>query len=294
MDIHLIFNGLGNQLSQYAFFLNRRRMGQRAGMFYAFGGHNGYELERLFDLPKQPRWAMRAARLLFRIGTSRRLWTQQLADRVLSLFRVRIVFESPDYRFDPSLLKPWFGLRFLVGGWHDARYFEGAETLVRQNLRFPALDARNEEVAARIESSHSVSIHIRRGDYMSAENRRLFGDIATLPYYRKAIAEATSDARTVGHEPSFFVFSDDIDWCREALSLPNAEFVNINSGADSWKDLVLMSRCRVNILANSTFSWWAAWLNQHPQRIVFCPTRFISTDVPGQTIYPAAWRQIAA
>lgn len=293
MDIHVLFNGLGNQLSQYAFFLNKRRLGQRAWAYYAFGGHNGYELGRLFGIRQKLLWPMRAAWLLFRIGNSRRLWSKSLSDAVLGLLRVRIVFESPDYRFDPELLKPWFGLRFLVGGWHDARYFGGAEQLVRDTFSFPELDERNQMVQRRIEEAYSVSIHIRRGDYLSAENRDLFGDIATVSYYRNAIAEAMAEVQAAGFTARFFVFSDEIAWCREVLELPDAEFVNINAGTDSWKDLVLMSRCRINILANSTFSWWAAWLNRHPDKCVFCPTRFVSTALPGQTIYPATWRQIA-
>lgn len=293
MDILLLFNGLGNQLSQYAFFLNKRRLGQRVSAYYAFGGHNGYELDRLFDIRQELDWPMRCARLLFRVGNSRRLWSKPLADAVLGLFRIRIVFESPDYRFDPVLLKPWFGLRFVVGGWHDSRYFDGAEPLVRDAFRFPELDERNQAVLRRIGAAHSVSIHIRRGDYLNGENRRLFGDIATIAYYRNAITEAIGQAHAAGATPSFFVFSDDMAWCRMALQLPDAEFVNMNSGQDSWKDLVLMSHCRINILANSTFSWWAAWLNQHPDKCVFCPTRFISSDQPGQGIYPSTWRQVA-
>jgi hypothetical protein len=292
MDILLMFNGLGNQLSQHAFYLKKRRLGQCVRAYYAFGGHNGYELGRLFDIHQEMTWPMHFARLLFRVGNSRRLWSKPLADAVLGLFRIHIVYESPDYRFDAELLKPWFGLRFLVGGWHDSRYFHGIEHEVRNALRFPELDEHNLAVIRRIGASYSVSIHIRRGDYLDDENHRLFGNIATMAYYRNAIAEATAQSLAAGATPSFFIFSDDMVWCREALDLPAAEFVNINSGKDSWKDLYLMSRCRINILANSTFSWWAAWLNQQPDKIIFCPTRFISTDRPEQSIYPSTWRKV--
>jgi hypothetical protein len=293
MDIILLFNGLGNQLSQYAFLLGKRGLGQRVGAYYAFGGHNGYELDRIFDIHQESVWPMRCAKLLFRVCNSLRRLSKPLADVMLGLFRIRIVYESPDYRFDLELLRPWFGLRFFVGGWHDSRYFAGSETLVSDAFRFPELDERNQSVLRRIRSAHSVSIHIRRGDYLSGENLRLFGNIATIAYYRNAILEATAQAHGAGAKPRFFVFSDDMAWCRTALQLPDAEFVNINSGQDSWKDLALMSYCRINILANSTFSWWAAWLNQHPDKCIFCPTRFISTDQPGQSIYPSTWRQVA-
>jgi hypothetical protein len=142
-----------------------------------------------------------------------------------------------------------------------------------------------------IEDSHSVSIHVRRGDYLKGKNLELFGNIATLDYYKNAIARASA-ACNGGQSPTFFIFSDDIAWCQANLPVDNPVLVNINSGRDSWKDLALMARCKANIIANSTFSWWGAWLNDNPERQVYCPTKFISTDSGNQTIYPPSWHRI--
>ncbi len=292
MDIHILCHGLGNQLSQYAFFLNKRVLGQRAHAFYAFPEHNGYELDRSFGIREGLPWYLRFVPLAFRLGMSRRLYSARTADLLLSLLRIRIVVESRDYRFEPELLKPWFGIRILFGGWHDPQYFEGAEQRVRDAYALPMLEGKNLLVIDDIDSSHSVSIHVRRGDYLKGINREMFGDIATTRYYRNAVARVIADAARTDRAPRFFVFSDDISWCQENLEIPNAFFVSLNSGRDSWKDLVLMARCRTNIIANSTFSWWAAWLNRHPDKEVLCPTRFVNTEAPGHNIYPSPWHRI--
>lgn len=292
MDIHVLCYGLGNQLSQYAFFLNRRGLNQKAYAFYAFKQHNGYEIDRIFGLKEGLPWYMQFIRVVFRLGISRRFYSGRTADFVLSLFRIKIVTESSDYRFAPLLLKPWFGIRILFGGWHDSRYFHPSEEAIRTAYTFPELDERNQEIIRQIDASHSVSVHVRRGDYLKDKNAELFGNIATARYYRNAIDWVTKNGTPSGTVPKFFVFSDDIAWCKENLGVSDAVFVNVNSGKDSWKDMALMSRCRINIIANSTFSWWAGWLNQHPDKTVLCPTKFISTDIAGQTIYPPTWRQI--
>lgn len=292
MDIHVLCYGLGNQFSQYAFFLNRRRLNQRAHAFYAFKQHNGYELDRIFGIKEGLPWYLTFIRIGFRLGISRRFYSRRTADFVLSLFRIKIVTETGDYRFDPSLLKPWFGIRILFGGWHDSRYFHPSEEAVRNAYEFPHLDEENRKVIRLIEESQSVSIHVRRGDYLNGKNNELFGNIATANYYKNAINWVVNSVTPQAITPKFFIFSDDIAWCKEHFNVGDVVFVNVNSGKDSWKDMVLMSKCRINIIANSTFSWWAGWLNRHPDKVVLCPTKFINTDAAGQTIYPPTWHHI--
>ena len=292
MDIHILCHGLGNQLSQYAFVFARRSLNQRAHAYYAFKEHNGYELDRLFGLKEGLPWYLGFVPLVCRLGTSRRFYSERTANFILSLFRIRVVVEPNNYRFDPELMKPWFGIRIVFGGWHDWRYFQPAEPLVRKAFRFPELGPANEKTLHDIDNSHSVSIHVRRGDYLKVQNRALFGGIATADYYRNAIEWVSADAARAGKSPKFFIFSDDIAWCEDNLGLPDACYVSINRGRDSWKDMALMARCKANIIANSTFSWWAAWLNGHPDKVVLCPTKFSNPDIARQTVYPATWRHI--
>lgn len=265
---------------------------QRAYAFYAFKQHNGYELDRIFGLKEGLPWYLQFVRVVFRLGISRRFYSKRTADFVLSLFRIKVIDEAYNYEFDPSLLKPWFGIRILYGGWHDSRYFHPSEAAVRTAFSFPPLDDVNDAILQQIDAVYGVSIHVRRGDYLKGINSNLFGGIATLEYYRNAIGWAITYCKHRSLEIKFYVFSDDIDWCKQNLGLRDAVYVSGNSKTDSWKDILLMSHCRANIIANSTFSWWAAWLNQQPNKVVICPTKFINTDSPNQTIYPAAWHQI--
>jgi hypothetical protein len=292
MDIHILCHGLGNQLSQYAFVLARRSLNQRALAYYAFKEHNGYELDRLFGLKMGLPWYLKFVPLAFRLGTSRRFYSERTANFILSLFRIRVIVEPNNYRFDPELMKPWFGIRILFGGWHHWRYSQPAEPFVREAFRFPELGPNNEEILQDIDNSYSVSIHVRRGDYLKVQNRPLFGDIATPDYYRNAIAWISAHASCAGKSPKFFIFSDDIAWCEDNLGLPYACYVSINRGSDSWKDMALMARCKANIIANSTFSWWAAWLNGNSDKVVICPTKFSNSDTASQTVYPATWQHI--
>ncbi len=290
MDIHVLCYGLGNQLSQYAFYLNRQGMKQRAHAFYAFKQHNGYELHRIFGLKQGLPWYLQFIRIAFRLGISRRFYSERTANFVLSLLRIKIVVEPGTYGFDPDLMKPWSGIRILWGGWHDPRYYHPSEHLVREAYALPVLDGKNQALLQQIDGNYSVSVHVRRGDYLKGKNQELFGNLATLDYYRNAIDWTESNCG--GRVPTFFVFSDDLAWCKKHLGLKNAVFVDVNSGKDSWKDLVLMARCSVNIIANSTFSWWAAWLNSRPDKAVICPTKFVNSDTAGQTIYPSTWHHI--
>ena len=117
----------------------------------------------------------------------------------------------------------------------------------------------------------AVSLHVRRGDYLQPSVWRNTGGVCCLPYYKRAIAEMQ---RRVGGA-HFYVFSDDPEWCRANLPLDEtAVFVDWNKKADSWQDMMLMSLCRHNIICNSTFSWWGAWLNNNPGKTVLAPDRW--------------------
>ena len=101
----------------------------------------------------------------------------------------------------------------------------------------------------------------------------MYGNICTLDYYYKSIEYIINNV----NNPTFFIFSDDITWVKEKINLPNAVYVNHNIGKDSWQDMFLMSCCKHNIIANSSFSWWGAYLNNNPTKIVVSPSIFINS-----------------
>lgn len=114
---------------------------------------------------------------------------------------------------------------------------------------------------------NSVSVHIRRGDYLLRKHSKIHG-LCSLEYYLQAIQFIKSKSK----DPVFYFFSDDIPWARENFCNPSYKFVDCNSGSNSCLDLYLMSQCKHNIIANSTFSWWGAWLNRNKEKIVVAPS----------------------
>lgn len=130
----------------------------------------------------------------------------------------------------------------------------------------------------------TVSIHIRRGDYLSQQFSAGFGNCCPLAYYREAIHYM----KTYLDDITFVLFSDDMDWVKMNLPLDNAIYVDHNHGVDSWQDMYLMSMCQHNIIANSTFSWWGAWLNDNTDKIVIAPKRWWSS-IENDDVVPESW-----
>src|SRR5690606_32306903 len=139
------------------------------------------------------------------------------------------------------------------------------------------LDGRNLTLGQHVVKVNSVSIHVRRGDYVG---HPVLGGICDLAYYQKAIRSIEKKLK----DPLFVVFSNDMDWCRTHLNLPDAAFVDWNRGEQSYRDMQLMALCKNHILANSSFSWWGAWLNPANEKLVVSPKRWVKT--PG--VDPAA------
>lgn len=162
----------------------------------------------------------------------------------------------------------------LFGYFQNEKYFQKASTTIREDFEFIGTpDHKNAEIIDKIKQIESISIHIRRGDYTNPKtNLSLIG----LEYYQKAIEHIKNKINC----PEFYIFSDDIKWVKEYLDLKetNHVFVDINHGINSYRDLQLMSLCKHNIIANSSFSWWGAWLNKNPDKIVITPDTWYKGD----------------
>jgi hypothetical protein len=157
---------------------------------------------------------------------------------------------------------------YLIGYWQCERYFEDIRTLIfGEFMPAQSPDEANINTSRKIERSVSISIHVRRGDYVSNKFHSFLG----LDYYRIAVTEITKKIQ----RPDFFVFSDDPEWCRQNLDIVFPyTLVTHNSGPRAYWDITLMSRCQHNIIANSSFSWWGAWLNRNPGKIVIAPKQW--------------------
>lgn len=167
----------------------------------------------------------------------------------------------------------------LFGYFQNENYFKGFSEQLREDFAFRLpLNKKNNEIRHLIEQNTSVSIHIRRGDYTNTNSNLPILDIA---YYKKAIEYMMSQL----NNPSFFIFSDGIDWVRKNLDLSgiNHQFIDWNKNEDSYIDMQLMSLCKHNIIANSSFSWWGSWLNKNPNKLVIAPQEWYKGD---SGIYP--------
>ncbi len=160
--------------------------------------------------------------------------------------------------------------RYYWGYWQHIDYINQVEDLLRDNLIFPPIkDAENLHIQDLIQQHNSISLHVRRGDYLQEP---LFKDICTEEYYQKSIKYMLETQES----PLFIIFSNDISWCKAQFNDLNAIFVEHNSGINSFKDMQLMSKCKHHIIANSSFSWWGAWLNDSPDKIVISPRKWIN------------------
>jgi hypothetical protein len=168
------------------------------------------------------------------------------------------------------------------------RYFEGCEQELRRFLRFRLEHrARSEATLFALRRRYRrplVSVHVRRGDYVSTGNGDHWGDLARDGYYERAVA-------AIGSDVTYLVFSDDLPWCRESLGIEDAHYVDL----DAYASLCMMTGCDINVIANSTFSWWGAYLNQHAD--VYAPSRWYGpamtppNDVQNDILLPS-WRKI--
>lgn len=190
--------------------------------------------------------------------------------------------------YDKSIFEPHDGPIILHGYWQSYRYFEGVADDLRRELQFRhAPDPENARMIDLIESSASVSLHVRRGDYVSNAAFSAALGACDAGYYRRAVAKISSEIPN----PKFFVFSDDADWAASNLELPgNTVFMRHNLGRSDVVDFRLMTHCKHFIVANSSFSWWGAWLSPRKDKCVIAPERWFNKDKsPPTDRIPPGW-----
>lgn len=285
MVIVRAMGGLGNQLQQYALYRKLEHMGKDARLDISWFLNKalqasmpaGRELElNYLNLPPYRVASEEEIR-----GILGRLWEEpeNMAAKVKRKLRPA---SNPAFE-ESGLYHPQIFTmedKYLVGYWACEKYYADILGILREDISFPessdgSLQRRNEEAARRMEETPSVSVHVRRGDYLDDINKGLFGGICTEAYYREAIEymkERVPGAR-------FFLFSDDVSYAREHYQGEEYQVIDWNHGKDSFYDMMLMSRCRHNICANSTFSFWGARLNAHEDKIMIRPSIHKNTQV---------------
>ena len=173
------------------------------------------------------------------------------------------------------------------GFYQSENYFKPIEKVIRKEftLKEPLSPIAQDISNQILDNENSVSIHIRRGDYVLDKETNIHHGTCELDYYKKAIEYIKDKIQS----PVFFIFSDDIQWSKENIKEENSFFISSPEIKD-YEELIIMSNCRHQIIANSSFSWWAAWLNQNPDKIVIAPQKWLNTDMSKQPdIVPTTW-----
>nr|WMC98750.1 alpha-1,2-fucosyltransferase [Aminobacter aminovorans] len=189
--------------------------------------------------------------------------------------------------FDPAMLSPRSNL-WLDGYWQSECYFADCIEVIANDFRIVTPPSpENARHLAAIAACPAISLHVRRGDYLLPENQALFA-ACSRQYYARAVDMMMSK---MTEEPVIYVFSDDPDWARDNLAFPVEKRVMGHNGRDAdYEDMRLMSACRHHIIANSSFSWWGAWLNPSPDKIVIGPAEwFADPKASNPDILPDGW-----
>lgn len=299
MKIVNVIGGLGNQMFQYAFAVALKKANPGETIYidthhfnYLFvkkyrtsNLHNGYELEKLFsniDIEKAP-----MSMLVKVTNYIPNFFISRIARRLLPKRHTEYVakiLESQTYI--PGILS-LAGNVYYEGYWQAAQYYINCREELCYAFAHPKPNEYNAKLIKEITNSSSVGIHIRRGNCLLSPT---YSGICNLEYYKKAILRIKSD----GKQHRFYIFSNDINWCRQnivpILGDSEALFVTENTGVNSCWDMFLMSYCRDLIMANSSFSWWGAFLNNNVERVIAPYPWMNGRDTSG--IYAPEWIKI--
>lgn len=284
MIVARITGGLGNQMFQYAAgrALAQRHQTQLLLDIRDFETQSlrEFALHRLsiqaevaseHHLRQWPTWSRKPAALLQRIGVSTNRYKQ------------------PSFAFDPG----WHVLsdNLLIEGYFQSeQYFSDIKSILKKEfLPLCKPTENNHDFESALTSAESVMIHIRRGDYIINSKAFKTHGLCSISYYESAIKQI----RTKLMQPQFFIFSDDLDWARKYLSLGNeGNYIEGNTKAPEI-DLYLMSRCKHFIIANSSFSWWGAWLGFYEKSICIAPRPwFDKVSFDERDLIPADWQRL--
>lgn len=267
MVITKLNGGLGNQMFQYA-----------AARRIAYTNHDRLKLDiTAFGEHQFRKYCLNQLNIVEEIATE-----YEIED----MKNTRLVQEEY-FHFNPAVLNLKSDI-YLDGYWQSEQYFKDISETIRLEFSVrSALSGANLEMADAIRNLAAIAVHFRRGDYVTVPENQQYNGTCELGYYQEAM---TAMAERVP-EVHFFIFSDDLPWVRENIRFDfPCTFVGLNNCENGFEDLRLMSFCRHHIIANSTFSWWGAWLSQNPEKIVFAPRKWF--NIPGiytGDLIPKGW-----
>jgi len=281
MIISKVIGGLGNQMFQYAIarsiaVKNNDSFRLDISDFDNYSLHNGYRLN-LFNINAEVAMQDDITSLKGKVSLVYKVLKK------LKLYKVNTYYKEKEITIlDQNVFK--YNDIYLDGYWQNELYFNDVRDLLLKEFTLKAgITSTLIPTLDKIESSESVSIHVRRGDYLNHPDV----GVLDIDYYKRAIKLILDRTQS----PAFFVFSNDIEWCKENFDfIDNCQFVQqVGTELD---DMTLMSKCTHNIIANSSFSWWGAWLNNKKDRIIIAPKKWMAINPNNYNWTPDNWLKL--
>lgn len=268
-----LIGGLGNQLFQYAA-ARRLALLRNVPLKLDITPFNSYKLHK---------YSLMHYRIEQNFAT--------IDDLSSLLSRGAVLREDRLFEFNPQLFQ-MPGYTYLQGYFQSHRYFKDIESVIRHDITVTSpVGGQDAVVLGRINRTNAINLHVRRADYVNDSKTNSVHGICSPRYY----AAALEHVRARVADPVLFVFSDDIYWAQENLhfDLPTV-FVGHNNADRNFEDLRLMASCRHHIIANSSYSWWGAWLAGAPDKIVCAPARWMAVEFDKHDLLPETWAVIDA
>jgi hypothetical protein len=286
MVITKLIGGLGNQMFQYAIGIGlaKRNNDVLKLDITGFGHQEGFATPRKYALNCfniEENFATKEEIMRFKYGN-------YLSSKLKLPSRKTYVREKRINYFDENVYNHQ-GDTYLEGYWQTEKYFADIRKTIVSDFSLRDEKDLDKALLADVANSNSVSLHVRRGDYVSDKGTNQFHGVCGLPYYLEAIAYLKEKIS----KPTLYVFSDDIRWVKENLKTDlQIKYVS-NGQIKDYEELILMSKCKHNIIANSSFSWWGAWLNGNPNKIVIAPKKWFANEKANSPdMVPGSWLKI--
>ena len=290
MIIVRLMGGLGNQMFQYAF--GRRLAVDRGVLLKLDLSWFPTQDKRKFELDKLNIKAEIARES--EINKIRYFSKNQLLRKIYSIYQGRLDYykrsfinEKNALEHDPNLtVAPRHCL--LSGYWQSEKYFIKVAKFIQSEFTLSQPLSREAKELEKIicNTKNTVSVHVRRGDYISEKTNHW---VCSVDYYEKAIRFIANEV----YQPHFFFFSDDIDWVKKYLRIQHpATYIDNQNTHNDVEDLFLMSQCRHHINANSSFSWWGAWLGEKDGSIICTPSRWFENRPFPKDRVPERWLRL--
>jgi hypothetical protein len=292
MIIVNIIGGLGNQMFQYAFgYATSKENNTRIRLdVRGFDAYNLREYELgLFNIEENLELKSTNSFLLNQLNGKNNTPLSKGSRKVLrGLLRFTKFYyqEKKDYIFDEGV----FNIKvdtYFHGYWQNEKYFKKYRKELLEIFTLKNIHSKTIEYQQQIIKSEAVSLHIRRGDYVTDAYTNSVHGTCDIEYYKRAVTEVLKSKK----QAHFFIFSDDFDWTKGNLDfIENKTFIRLESDISDHEEMYLMSQCKYNIVANSSFSWWGAWLNQNSDKKVIAPKKwFKGGTLNANNLIPDSW-----